>query len=278
MATVRVIPASVRKPDILRVAAYCRVSSNSDDQLHSYAAQIRNYTETISRHRGWKLIDVYADEAVTGTDTEKRDDFNRMLSDCRRGKIDRILVKSISRFARNTRDCLVVLRELSGLGVAVHFEKENIGTDTLTTEFMVSVYSSLAQEESVSISQNQRMSYQRRMERGEFITCKAPFGYCMPDKKNLEIVPEEAETVRWIYNAYLNGRSAGWIAAELTRRNIPTVDGKSRWRENVGRVPKVANTFDEAKTHYFEQFATAKTGFILNMRLTVTSERKRFSL
>ena len=233
MATVRVIPASVRKPDILRVAAYCRVSSNSDDQLHSYAAQIRNYTETISRHRGWKLIDVYADEAVTGTDTEKRDDFNRMLSDCRRGKIDRILVKSISRFARNTRDCLVVLRELSGLGVAVHFEKENIGTDTLTTEFMVSVYSSLAQEESVSISQNQRMSYQRRMERGEFITCKAPFGYCMPDKKNLEIVPEEAETVRWIYDAYLNGRSAGWIAAELTRRNIPTVDGKLRWRENV---------------------------------------------
>ena len=112
---------------------------------------------------------MYADEAVTGTDTEKRDDFNRMLSDCRRGKIDRILVKSISRFARNTRDCLVVLRELSGLGVAVHFEKENIGTDTLTTEFMVSVYSSLAQEESVSISQNQRMSYQRRMERGELI-------------------------------------------------------------------------------------------------------------
>ena len=155
------------------------------------------------------------------------------MADCRRGKIDRILVKSISRFARNTRDCLVVLRELSALGVAVHFEKENIGTDTLTTEFMVSVYSSLAQEESVSISQNQRMSYQRRMERGEFITCKAPFGYCMPDKKNLEIVPEEAETVRWIYDAYLNGRSAGWIAAELTRRNIPTVDGKPRWRENV---------------------------------------------
>ena len=215
MATVRVIPASVRKPDILRVAAYCRVSSNSDDQLHSYAAQIRNYTETISRHRGWKLIDVYADEAVTGTDTEKRDDFNRMLSDCRRGKIDRILVKSISRFARNTRDCLVVLRELSGLGVAVHFEKENIGTDTLTTEFMVSVYSSLAQEESVSISQNQRMSYQRRMERGEFITCKAPFGYCMPDKKNLEIVPAEAETVRWM--------ACSKTSEEKTRHEAPDV-------------------------------------------------------
>ena len=233
MANVRVIPASVRKPDILRVAAYCRVSSNSEDQLHSYATQIRNYTETISRHRGWKLIDVYADSGLTGTETESRDEFNRMLADCRRGKIDRILVKSISRFARNTRDCLVVLRELSALGVAVHFEKENISTDTLTTEFMVSVYSSLAQEESVSISQNQRISYQRRMERGEFITCKPPFGYCMPDRKNLEIIPEEAEIVRWIYDRYLNGKSSVWIAAELTKRNVPTTDGKTRWRESA---------------------------------------------
>ena len=90
MATIRVIPASVRKPDILRVAAYCRVSSSSEDQLHSYAAQIRNYTETISRHRGWKLIDVYADEGLSATGMEKRDDFNRMLNDCRRGQIDRI--------------------------------------------------------------------------------------------------------------------------------------------------------------------------------------------
>ena len=233
MASVRVIPASVRKPDVLRVAAYCRVSSSSEDQLHSYAAQIRAYSETISRHKGWKLIDVYADEGLTGTKTDRREDFNRMLSDCRKGKIDRILVKSISRFARNTRDCLVVLRELTALGVAVYFEKENIGTDTLTTEFMVSVYSSLAQEESVSISQNQRMSYQRRMERGELITCKAPFGYRIADKKNLEIIAEEAEIVRWIYERYLNGKSSAWIAGELTRRNIPTTDGKSQWRENA---------------------------------------------
>ena len=98
---------------------------------------------------------------------------------------------------------------------------------------MVSVYSALAQEEPVSISQNQRISYQRRMEQGEFITCKAPFGYRMPDKKNLEIIPEEAETVRWIYESYLNGKSASWLAAELTRRKILTADGKNRWRENV---------------------------------------------
>ena len=153
------------------------------------------------------------------------------------GKIDWILVKSISRFARNTRDCPVVLRELSGLGVYVYFEKENIGTDALTTEFMVSVYSSLAQEESVSISQNQRMSYQRRMEKGEFITNCAPPGYRMDGKKNLAVVEEEAEIVRWIYESYLNGRSTKWIADELIRRGVPTATGTGNWRaESVHRI------------------------------------------
>ena len=176
MANVKVIPPREKRPEILRVAAYCRVSSDSTDQLHSYATQIRNYTEEISKHDGWELIDIYADAATTGTRMDKREDFNRMLADCRKGKIDKILVKSISRFARNTRDCLATLRELSSLGVSVQFEKENINTETLTTELMVSVSVSLAQEESISISSNLRMSYQRRMQRGEFITCKAPFG------------------------------------------------------------------------------------------------------
>lgn len=108
---------------------------------------------------------------------DKREDFNRMLADCRKGRIDKVLVKSISRFARNTRDCLASLRELFRLGVSVYFEKENIDTGTLTTELMVSVSASLAQQESISISQNQKMSYRRRMERGEFITCYAPYGY-----------------------------------------------------------------------------------------------------
>ena len=166
MATIKVIPPRGRIPDTLRVAAYCRVSSDSADQKHSYAAQIRAYTEKIGSHEGWELVDVYADEGLTGTRTERREDFNRMLADCRRGKIDRILVKSLSRFSRNTRDCLSALRELTALGVTVCFEKENIDTGTLTTELMVSVSGALAQEESVSISKNQRLSYQRRMERG----------------------------------------------------------------------------------------------------------------
>lgn len=181
MATVKVIEPNALVPEHLRVAAYCRVSSDSEDQLHSYAAQIRNYTEVIAQHDGWELVDVYADEGLTGTRMDKRDDFNRMMRDCRKGKIDRILVKSVARFARNTKECLASLRELSGMGVTVRFEKENIDTGTLTTELMVSVSGSLAQQESLSISANQRLSYQHRMECGEFITCSAPYGYRMAD-------------------------------------------------------------------------------------------------
>ena len=229
MANVKMIAPQTFQPEHMRVAAYCRVSSDSKDQLHSYAAQIRSYTEEIAQHDGWELVDVYADEGLTGTRMDKREDFNRMMRDCRKGKIDRILVKSVSRFARNTKDCLSTLRELSALGVSVQFEKENIDTKTLTTELMVSVSGSLAQQESISISANQKISYQRRMERGEFITCSAPYGYRIIDKKNLEIIPEEATTVQWIFDAYLNGRSAEWIAEQLTRRGIENTNTRKPW-------------------------------------------------
>ncbi|WP_154024779.1 recombinase family protein [Flavonifractor plautii] len=231
MATnVTFIPPRKVQPETLRVAAYCRVSTDSSDQLHSYAAQIKAYTELISRHEGWELVDVYADEGLTGTRMDKREDFNRMMADCRKGRIDKVLVKSISRFARNARDFLASLRELSSLGVAVKFEKENIDTGTLTSELMVSVSGSLAQQESISISENQRLSYLRGMERGEFITCKAPFGYRLRDGKNLEIIPDEAAQVRWIFEAYLSGLSTTQIAEEITRRGFRTRDGKSCWR------------------------------------------------
>lgn len=234
MATnVTVIPPRAVRPDTLRVAAYCRVSSDSADQLHSYAAQIQYYTDLIQNHDGWDLVDVYADEGITGTRMDKREDFNRLLADCRKGKIDKVLVKSISRFARNTRDCLASLRELFRLGVSVLFEKENIDTGTLTTELMVSVSSSLAQQESVSTSQNQRMSYQRRMERGEFITNTAPFGYKLVDGKRLEIVPEEAEQVRWMFASYLSGNSLYWIADEMTKRGFLTREGKPYWQHTT---------------------------------------------
>lgn len=228
-SNVTMIPACESKSDILRVAAYCRVSSDSTDQLHSYAAQIRKYTEEIGQHSDWELVDIYADEGLTGTRMDKREDFNRMLSDCRRGRIDKILVKSVSRFARNTKDCLAALRELMSLGVTVYFEKENINTETLTTELMVSVSGALAQQESISISQNQRLSYKRRMERGEFITCKAPYGYRIKDGKNLEIHEKEAAIIRLIFAHYLSGESTTEIATRLTNMGLRTRDGKEQW-------------------------------------------------
>ncbi len=235
MNKVTVIQPTLAVKTNLRVAAYCRVSSDSADQLHSYAAQIKAYTAMVGRNEGWQLVDIYADEGITGTDMEKRDDFKRMLSDCRKGRIDKILVKSISRFARNTRDCLVTLRELAARGVSVQFEKENIDTEALTTEMLVSVFASMAQEESISISENQRMSYQRRMERGEFITCKAPFGYRLVNGKNLEIDENEARLVRWIFQEYLNGKSTKYLAGQLQLMAVTTTDGKGFWHYSAVR-------------------------------------------
>lgn len=229
MNKVTVIQPTLAEKASLRVAAYCRVSSDSEDQLHSYAAQIKAYTAMVARQPNWQLVDIYADEGITGTDMEKRDDFKRMLTDCRKGRIDKILTKSVSRFARNTRDCLVTLRELAGQGVSVQFEKENIDTGALTTEMLVSVFASMAQEESMSISQNQRISYRRRMERGEFTTCKAPFGYRLVNGKNLEIDEDEARLVRWIFTEYLNGKSTKWLAKQMELMKIPTSDGKEKW-------------------------------------------------
>ena len=226
---ITIIPPSEGSPDTLRVAAYCRVSTDMEEQASSYASQIRSYTELISQHESWELVDIYADEAVSGTKTEKREDFNRLLADCRKGKIDRVLVKSISRFARNTKDCLSALRELMRLGVTVQFEKENIDTGTLTTELMVSVSGSLAQQESMSISQNIRMGYRRRMERGEFIASSPPYGYRNAGGGRLEIVPEEAEVIRWVFESYLNGQGIIAIAEEMNRRGVPKKHGEAAW-------------------------------------------------
>ena len=224
-----IIPPSEGRPAILRVAAYCRVSTDMEEQASSYASQIRSYTELINQHEGWELVDIYADEAVSGTKIDKREDFNRLLADCRKGKIDRVLVKSISRFARNTKDCLAALRELAQLGVTVQFEKENIDTGTLTTELMVSVSGSLAQQESMSISQNIRMGYRRRMERGEFIASSPPYGYRNAGGGRLEIVPEEAEVIRWVFESYLNGQGIVTIAEEMNRRGVPKKHGEAAW-------------------------------------------------
>lgn len=199
----------------LRVAAYARVSSSSDDQLNSFGAQNRYYTDYITSQENWSLVDVYADEGITGTSAEKRKDFQRMLADCRRGKIDRILVKSISRFARNTKECLETVRELKSLGVSVFFEEQNIDTGLVSSETMTAIFASLAQKESESISANLRWSYKRRMERGEFNTCRAPYGYRL-DNGKLIIQEDEAKIIREIFMMYLSGMQSREIARHLT--------------------------------------------------------------
>ena len=213
----------------LRVAAYTRVSSDSDDQRNSFAAQNRYYAELISGKAEWRMVDIYADEGITGTSAAKREDFQRMMADCRRGLIDQILVKSISRFARNTKDCLEAVRELKELGVNVRFEREGIDTANVSSELITAIYAAFAQKESESISGNMRWSYQRRMESGEFNTCKAPYGYRL-HKSTLVIEEGEAAIVRLIFALYLDGKSRREIAKYLRvmfiRTQVDTISCK----------------------------------------------------
>lgn len=214
MPQVQIIQPSSWNDKKLRVAAYCRVSSDSSDQLNSFATQLEYYTEYIQSNEEWKLAGVYADEGISGTGTEKRTEFLRLLNDCRAGKIDFIITKSISRFARNTLDCINTVRELSLLGVSVKFEKEGLDTGNMGGEMLLSILGSIAQEESLSISHNMKWSYQKRMRSGDFITNTAPFGYIL-ENGTLVPNPQEAPVVQYIFNSYLSGKSMNEIAAEL---------------------------------------------------------------
>lgn len=206
MPEVRIIPPVSQHAERLRVAAYARVSSDSADQLNSFASQIAYYTDVIQSEEDWEFAGLYADEAVSGTTTSSRNDFQRLLKDCRNRKIDRILVKSISRFARNTLDCIQTVRELKSLGVTVLFEKEGIDTEHLGSEMMLSILGAAAQEESLSISRNLKWSYRRRMRSGDFITCSAPLGYYLKDQ-TLIPDPQEVPVVQYIFGSYLSGKS-----------------------------------------------------------------------
>ena len=205
----------------LRVAAYARVSSSSEDQLNSYRVQNQYYSELISNNPDWEMVDIYADEGITGTSVEKREDFQRMMQDCRKGKIDRILVKSISRFARNTKDCLAAVRELKELGVSVLFEEQGIDTSKVSSEMVTAIMASLAQKGSESISENVRWGVQKRMQDGTYLPSSLPFGYTMIEK-SIQIDETQAEIVREIYTAYLAGKNVDEIAEKLgiTRRYV----------------------------------------------------------
>jgi len=223
-----VIEASEQpQPCKLRVAAYARVSSASDDQENSFGAQMRYFTTLISANESWTLADIYADEGITGTSVEKRDDFKRLLADCRRGLVDKVLTKSVSRFARNAKECLEAVRELKALGVGVVFEKENIDTGSMSSEMTLAFFASFAQAESESISDNMRWSYKRRMESGEFLPPTVPYGYIICDRK-ISINEEQAAVVRRIYAAYLSGCGMNEIANELNAENIPVRTGNEQ--------------------------------------------------
>ena len=213
----------------LRVAAYTRVSSDSDDQLNSFAAQNRYYAELISGKAEWRMVDIYADEGITGTSAAKREDFQRMMADCRRGLIDHILVKSISRFARNTKDCLEAVRELKELGVNVRFEREGIDTANVSSELITAIYAAFAQKESESISGNMRWSCQRRMEAGTFLPSSMAYGYKLVGRK-IEIDADSALVVCRIFQWYLNGVNRTAIAKKLNEEGISSGQRK-KWHD-----------------------------------------------
>mgnify|MGYP001623698808 FL=1 len=218
----------------LRVAAYCRVSSDSSDQLNSFMAQLNYYTTLINSQDTWMLADIYADEGITGTSVEKRPDFQRLISDCRKGQIDKILVKSISRFARNTTDCLTIIRELKSIGVGVCFEEQNIDTSKMSGELLTAVFAGIAQKESESISGNMRWSYKRRMENGTYVPSVLPYGYIRIDGK-IEIDEKRANVIRQIFSWYLSGHSADMIADILNAKQIPSRYGGVRWSQTAVR-------------------------------------------
>ena len=214
----------------LRVAAYCRVSTDQEEQETSYDAQVEYYYRYILSHKNWDYSGIYADEGISGTGTKKREGFNRMIRDCRQGEIDLILTKSISRFARNTLDCLHYIRMLKELGIAVYFEKENVNTLDAKGEVLISIMASLAQQESQSISENIRMGISYQFQRGKVRVNHTHFlGYTKDKEGNLIIVEKEAEIVRRIYREFLEGKSYNEIARGLTADQIPTPAGKSKW-------------------------------------------------
>ena len=238
---VRVIPATKTQGAIYsthdgkkRVAAYCRVSTDSEEQLNSYEAQKSYYTQKIADSPDWEMAGIYADEGISGTSMKKRTEFKKMITACKRGRIDLIITKSLSRFARNTVDCLETVRLLKANGIGVYFEKENINTLTESSEFLITLFSGFAQAESESLSKNVAWGWRKSAEAGNvYFQYKRMLGYRKGTDGQPEIVPEEAKIIRRIYRRYLAGCSLGQIKQELEQDNIPTAQKVERWSSAV---------------------------------------------
>ena len=225
-------PAEIkeRKFKQIRVAAYCRVSTDHEEQQNSYQVQIEYYTSYISSNPEWTLAGIFADEGISGTQTKNRTEFNRMIRMCKKKKIDLILCKSTSRFARNTVDCLEYIRLLKSLGIGVIFEKENINTLTAQSEFILSLYSSFAQAESESISKNITLGNQMAFKEGKArYQYKHWLGYRKGKDGKPEIIPDEAEVIKLIFKLYIDGGSTHTIAQELNIKGCPTRSESGKW-------------------------------------------------
>ncbi len=218
----------------LRVAAYCRVSTDSEDQLNSYKSQVQHYTDLIKSKPEWDLAGIYADEAITGTQVTKREDFQRLINDCMNGDVDMIITKSISRFARNTLDTLKYVRMLKEKGIAVFFEEENINTLTMDGELLLVILSSVAQQEVENISANVKKGLKMKMQRGELVGFQGCLGYDYhPEDKSITINEEEAEIVRYIFRRYIEGAGGSVISQELEHLGYKTKRGSTRWAETT---------------------------------------------
>ncbi len=251
------------------IAPYTRVSSNSEDQLHSFAAQVKHYTEYVAEHPEYELVDIYADEGITGTRMDKRDDFNRLIRDCKKGKIDRIITKSVSRFARNTAEFLAATRALKKMGVSIYFEEQGIDTETVDLELMMTFPGIAAQRESETISENMRWSYQKRMESGDFNCCRAAYGYDLIDGE-LRINEAEAQVVRRIFHLYLQGCGKQAIANQLNAEGVPKRYGQKTWH---------LFTINYILNHYTERIHREPgwklVGIYADKGITGTSMKKR---
>jgi site-specific DNA recombinase len=236
---VRIIPATPKRHSAQnnnltakrRVAAYARVSTDSEEQLTSYEAQVDYYTKFIKDRADWEFVKVYTDEGISATNTKKRDGFNQMIADALAGQIDLIITKSVSRFARNTVDSLVTVRQLKEKGVEVYFEKENIYTLDSKGELLITIMSSLAQEESRSISENVTWGQRKRMADGKVSLPYGQFlGYRKGEDGLPEIVESEAETVRMIFRLFMEGKTPSAIAKLLKAKGILSPGGKKKWQ------------------------------------------------
>lgn len=236
--TVIFIPA---KPEVvraskrqLRVAAYCRVSTDDEEQLTSYEAQKNYYTDKIMTNKEWTMAGIFADEGITGTSARKRPEFLRMIRQCKQGKIDIVLTKSISRFARNTVDCLNYVRALKELGIAVIFEKENMNTLEIDSEILITMLGAFAQSESESISANVRWGIRQAMKEGKAtIQYKYLYGYRKGDDSKPEIIPDQAEVVRKIYDLFLSGTPVRGIQEYLNANSVPNINGEPKWARSA---------------------------------------------